>query len=470
MISLFFLSLACTSDAPTTTPSEVDTDTDTDTDTGGDTDTDTDTDTDDPVVIPDVTVTMSSTIGAVAVVSFTAEAEGQGVVQFGEQDRDAIYTVDAALQDDGSWRAVLVGVPSDSTGWLQVGIDEQYDATIHTYTTGPAPDWLSSELSGESSVQGFYALAVMGKARGAVIVTTEGRPVWWWSAPLDAPGILSRVQLSPEHDTVWFNAFNIESFGANNDDGMLVGVALDGSSEETLSLPTAHHDFLIRPDGVVALPMLDDREVDGRMVRGDSIVELAEDGAQRTVWSSWDAFPYLVEPTSPPDWWVMLNHLQWVEESGDYVASLKNMTTLVRVDGESGETEWSISENESYGTLTPDDGFYRQHGFHVPDDESLLLFDNDGAGGHSRVIRMALSPEEERAETVAIYDGDVSSLIMGDVVELSDGGLLVCYSSAARLDAMTADGDILSQLSFPTMVNVGYITHLPAIGPGAAVR
>ena len=75
----------------------------------------------DPLVASEVTVTMSSTIGAVAQVSFTAEGEGSGVVVFGEEGGEASYQVAATAQDDGSWRAVLVGVPADATGWLQVG-------------------------------------------------------------------------------------------------------------------------------------------------------------------------------------------------------------------------------------------------------------------------------------------------------------------------------------------------------------
>ena len=216
--------------------------------------------------------------------------------------------------------------------------------------------------------------------------------------------------------------------------------------------------------------MLDDREVDGRIVRGDAIVEIAPSGEQRTVWSSWDAIPYSGQSANPSDWWTMLNHLQWDEASNDYVASLKNMTTLVRVDGETGATEWIMSKDTSFATLVPDDGFHHQHGLHIVADDALLLFDNDGARGHSRVIRMALDMDAQRAETVAIYDGDVASLIMGDVVEQDSGNLLVCYSSEARLDETTADGEILSQLSFPNMVNVGYIEHLPAIGVNATRR
>ncbi len=455
--------LACKPD-----PVLPDTEPDTTPDTADTADTDT---TDTPTAtFSEVTVTLSETIDTVAVVTFAAEGEGEGSVVFGEQGASASYMVSATRQEDGLWRAVLVGVPASSTGWLQVGLGGQLDATVHTYTTGAAPDWLETTLTGTASVEGFYALAVMGEARAAVIVTADGRPVWWWGAPADASPILSRVQLSPDHGTVWLNAFNIEQYGASNDGGMLIGVALDGSSEEVVSLPTSHHDFLIRPDGVFALPMLDDREVEGRMVRGDSIVEIDAEGAQRVVWSSWDDIPYTGQPATPPDWWTMLNHLQWVPGSDDYVASLKNMTTLIRADGKTGQTEWILSEDDSFATMIPDDGFHHQHGFHVPDDDSLLLFDNDGADGHSRVIRMALQPDEGRAETVAIYDGDVSSLIMGDVVELSDGTLLVCYSTEARLDTMSADGVVTSQLDFPRLVNVGYITHLPAIGLAATAR
>ena len=139
-----------------------------------------------PVVASDVSITMSSTIGTVAQVSFTAEGEGNGVVVFGEEGAAASYRVAATAQDDGSWHAVLVGVPADASGWLQVGLGEQLDETIHTYQTGSAPEWLQTEFTGTGEVEGFYALAVMGEARGAVIVTTEGRPVWWWTAPLEA--------------------------------------------------------------------------------------------------------------------------------------------------------------------------------------------------------------------------------------------------------------------------------------------
>lgn len=421
------------------------------------------------VVVSDVNITMSEAIGTVAQVTFAAAGEGSGVVVFGEEG-GASYRVSAAAQDDGTWRAVLVGVPADASGWLQVGLDDVLDETVHTYQTQSAPTWLQTELTGTVETEGFYALAVMGEAKGIVIVTSDGRPVWWWPAPKQTSSILSRVQLSADHSTVWLNAFTIESYDADDDGGQLIAVALDGSSEEVISLPTTHHDFLVRSDDTIAIAMLDDREVNGRIVRGDAIVEIAPSGEQRTVWSSWDAIPYSGQQSSPSDWWTMLNHLQWDAASNDYVASLKNMTTLVRVDGETGETEWIMSTDTSFATLVPDDSFYHQHGLHISSDDELLLFDNDGARGHSRVIRMALDMDAQRAETLAIYDGDVASLIMGDVVEVDSGNLLICYSSEARLDETTAAGEVISQLSFPNMVNVGYIEHLPAIGADAVRR
>lgn len=401
--------------------------------------------------------------GTVAVVTFSAEGTGDGVVRFGVDGEPSVWEVAASPTDDGGWQALLIGVPAEMTGWYQVGLGGDYDETVYTYETAEAPSWTRATLEGTPGHEGFLALAVTGLYRGALIIDLQGRPVWWWSAASDQASLHIRAALSPDHSALWFNAFTIEPAHADRDEGAIIKAAFDGSGQEVFSYPTSHHDFLIHDDGTLALPVLDDRDVDGTTIRGDAIVEISPDGAERTVWSSWDAVTYRGEGGFPEGWWTMVNHIQYVAEDDDYVVSMKNISTLARVDGETGATEWLMGGGDQ--TIVPDTPFHGQHGFDVLSAEELLLFDNAGDEAASRIQRIALEPDKGRATTTDIYSDGISSFVMGDVMEFDDGGMLVSWSTASTIDEIDQSGQRVSRLTFEEAETVGYLSFYPSIGP-----
>ena len=445
MLITLSLLLGCTRREPYILP--------TTTDTAGDTAADSV-----PASFQDVSHEMSKDIGAVAIVTFSAAGSGAGVVRFGPEG-DAGQVVAASDLGGGRWRAVLVGVPAGAAGWYTVGLGDTFDATRHTYTAGPAPGWVTAEHEGTAQNEGFLVLAFTGETRGAAIFTTDGEPVWWWASDGE---LLIRAALSPARDAVWFNRFTIEPAASDRDQGAIVKVALDGSSEEILSLPKSHHDFVVRDDGALVLPVLEDREIDGTIVRGDTLVEIAPDGSERTIWSAWDALPYGGESGFPEGWWTMLNHIQHAAADDDYVFSLKNISSLARVDGGSGATEWVIGG--THETLVPDVRFSKQHGLHVVDSRHLWVFDNDGGPDFSRVLQFELDPDAGTATVVESYSDELTSFVMGDVLQHDDGNVTIAWSTACTIDEVS-DGVRVSRLTFPEANTVGYITFAEQIGP-----
>jgi hypothetical protein len=414
--------------------------------------------------VSDVVVEMSARVPTVAIVTFAAEGPGEPVVHFGVTGEEKEWAVTAEPTEEGRYRAVLVGVPAGMSGWCQPAIGDTRAAEPSTYQAGEPPGWLSTTHEGTPANEGFFALAVMSTRRGAAIIDTLGRPVWWWE-PEGVRGILSRAVLTADGRELWLNAFSIQPSGNKPDDGMIIKVSLDGLTEEILTYPKAHHDFLVHEDGTLVLPVLDDREVGGRVIRGDAIVEIAPDGTEEVVWTSWDSIPYNGEQGSPEGWWIMLNHLQYVAEDNDYVLSMKNLDGLARVDAATGQTEWIIGS--PHQTMAPDPVFRYQHGFDVISPDEILLFDNKGSQSFSRILRLQLDPVAGAATASWSYEDVLTSVVMGDVMQHEDGNLSISWSSDSIIDEVTPGGRRISRIQLPDAENVGYLTFTTAIGRDA---
>ena len=422
------------------------------------------------MVFSDVSVSLTKTISTVAVVTFSAEGgSGDGWVRFGRDGDTTGLEVAADPQEDGSWRAVLVGVPPETAAWLQVGRGGTLDSTVHTYTTGAAPDWLTTTLTGTPTATGFVLTSALGAggSSSAVILTPAGEPVWWKTLPADIRGILTRVRMDPDQRSVWFNAFSIEPVSANRDTGNLIRVSLDGESLDIFDAhKTTHHDFFIREDGTFVLPRLDDRQYGGKTVRGDALVEIdLETGAETVLWSSWDDLTPSTQG-HPDGWWTMLNHVIWDEATDDYVFSMKNISTVARLDRATGELEWVLGGSNA--TLSADMLPIEQHGLDIGSDGDTYVFDNQGSGSFSRVIRYEVDTAAKTAEAVWSYEGDVTAFVMGDVQELPSGNVWIHWSTARRLEEVSPAGEVVARIDLPDLNGVGYITWADQIGPAPA--
>src|SRR5204863_5780502 len=80
--------------------------------------------------------------------------------------------------------------------------------------------------------------------------------------------------------------------------------------------------------------------------------------------------------------------------------SLREWNQVIRFDAQTGTRLWSLSANPAYsdwGTFQKASGivgradFQGQHGVHAIAEDTLLMFDNRGAGAYSRALEIELT-------------------------------------------------------------------------------
>jgi len=131
--------------------------------------------------------------------------------------------------------------------------------------------------------------------------------------------------------------------------------------------------------------------------------------------------------------------------------SLRDWDQVIRFDAETGDRLWSLSADAAYsdwGTLRKATGivgradFQAQHGVHAIAADTLMMFDNRGAGAQSRVLEIALTRDPNAAtiqKSWAIVDevGDPILCPIEGAAELvpgSDHVIALCTSRHAFVE------------------------------------
>src|SRR5690606_8882906 len=219
------------------------------------------------------------------------------------------------------------------------------------------------------------------------ILDADGDIVWYHTPSQDLD--VYRARLAVDGESLLYNAGSVS--GDPADDSELVRVALDGSSRTSIPLPLLAHDFVEHPDGTLAAIVVEYRDFEGMMLRGDTIVEIdPESGAKSTVWTSWDCFDPAVQEQRGDNLehgWTFDNALDYDPEQDVYYLGMRNFSSIAKIDAESGSCEWVIG---LYGRTIPfspeSERFLHQHQFEVRGDR-LLVLDNDGSTENvSRVL------------------------------------------------------------------------------------
>lgn len=449
--------LACTGAAPVdTAPAPAD-DSSASSDSGGDTDSGPDT----APPIANITATLSDEIAAVFTVTWESDLT-DGIVRFGVGEQ-TIGTATGALAD-GTWEAVVVGIPAETTGWYTVEHGETASEALPITTGGlsgfPEPVEISGDLEGYT----LTAFLALGDAKMLpVILNGQGELVWWHTYDGDREWFSSRTRLSADRRSIYYNAYHITLSEPMSFAG-IVKVSLDGETVETIPLPENHHDFLIHEDETIAYIKFDRREVDGMTVAGDAIVERAPDGTETTIWSTWDSLTWDGKGAERKDgmFWTLSNNLEYDADRDAYLIGSRDRDTILHIDRSTGTTTWILGGDEA--TLTQTDAFLGQHGFHL-DGDDLLVFDNRGAPGRSRVIRYTL--DSEAATTTWIHENEPLMLTeyFGDVLPLDDDRMLVAWGRAGRLSVLDSEHNTSSVRAWTTGTEFGFVTQELTLAP-----
>ncbi len=380
---------------------------------------------------------------------------------------ERVVAADAA--DDGTFRATVVGLKA-GRDYLLRGVVETGAGAVSSETveiaTEPPPAALPSfdlTVAGEGPAP-VVVTSLLGAEPAAVAVDGDGDYVWWYlPGTLDpgGQGLVTRAVPSADGRSMWVAAWTpLDGFGPSTDDRSLLRVALDGSEAEVVGVAGLHHDVCELPDGTVAALVFDEREVDGVTLNGDALVEIAPDGSQRALWSTWDDFdPTPEDAQTPGAHWSHANAVDWDEARGVYRVSLRNLDALVEIDRE-GHLVWQFGGQDGDVQLLSGRPATHQHQ-HQGTDGGLLVFDNGEDGvADSRAVEYAVDRDAGTAEQVweLVPDPGLMVYALGDVARLAGGSTVVTWATAGRIQQVDPAGDTLWQLDLSLGAGLGYTT------------
>ncbi len=410
---------------------------------------------------------LSEHIATVGLVTFETDlgtVDG-GYVEFGT---DTTYGQQAPID----WTApdhetVLVGMRPGTEYHYRVVAragDKLCRSEDRVLTTGPAPTDLPMpqlRASGEGEVMPGYlvtsAQATGGNGGGYYMVIYDhlGNPVWWHRSSIG--GLVTRAKLSWDGRYVYGRDGNP---GARSG-GQVVRVAIDGSSEESLTVDTGHHDLAVTPDNGVLFLVGGGGDDCSRIEKWSATDEVSD------LYDLRDAFGDSFKTGSDP---CHCNSIHYNPEDESISVSCLTQNAYVKLSKDA-DLLWVLGGNNGQSHFTGDVAWDRQHGHHVLGPNRILFLNNNGGGDStsksSLAVELELDLDGMTSARVWEYDGGEVTQTLGDVQRLDNGNTLVTYCNAGILHEVNAEKQIVQSWQFAN--GVGYADHRPSLY-GAPVR
>jgi len=305
-----------------------------------------------------------------------------------------------------------------------------------------------------------------------VIVDGDGDVVWWADPGFEGPMNLNRLLLAPDGRSLLYHAYESGAVGGSSSDNRWARRhALDGTLLETIPLPMSHHDLTELPDGTLAVLMYDPVVVDGEEIDCDRLVEVAPDGTETDIWSTWGTVEY--DPDLVPGQgvrWGHCNALQYDAGEDAYYVGCRHFSTIFKIDRQTGATLWRIGRTESDFAIASgdeEDWFLNQHQFRVLDGR-LVVFDNGEEGdAETLVAEYSFDTGTWEAELVWSYQPDppFGVYALGDAHRFESGNTLIAWSTAGRLEEVATDGSQVRVYDFAIGTGLGYLSWVESLYP-----
>jgi hypothetical protein len=410
----------------------------------------------------DVTATLSDQIATVVIVRWTTTVPATGYVEFGGTPQLGMRTaVETAPSLDHA--AVLVGLKADANAYFRAVSADNGAAVassgVTSIRTGDLPVGLPGLTQTGSGYDGFIVVPILGATTAVVIIDSKGDIVWYHTDErmLD----FYRARLSVDGKSLIYNAAKIS--GEPSTASELVRVSLDGSQSTSIPIPFLAHDFVEHADGTLAAIAFEDHtDAGGNRVRGNRLVEVAPDGTQKTVWTSWNCFDPVATPgDDPSQGWTFANALDYDAAADAYYVGMRNFSSIAKVNRTTGACEWVLGTYGSTFTFAAGSPrFLHEHQFEVVGNH-ILVMDNDGAPGDvSRVLEYELDFTAKTATPVWTYTADPSvyTFVLGEPVRLADGGTFVNWSTAGQMERLDPTGKSVWKLNTDAGFAFGFQT------------
>jgi hypothetical protein len=334
----------------------------------------------------------------------------------------------------------------------------------HVLTTGAAPSDLpipSLKTSTESDVTPGYlvtsAQATGGNGGGyyIMIYNHRGQPVWWYRSVIG--GLVTRAKLSWDGKFIYGRDGNPSARSG----GQVVRIAIDGSTEESLTADTGHHDLAVTPDNGVLFLVGGGGDGCSRIEKWSATDEVSDFYDLRDAFG--DAFKSGNDPCH-------CNSIHYNPADASITVSCLMQNAYVKLS-EEAELQWVLGGNNDQSHFTGDVAWERQHGHHMLASNRILFLNNNGGGDStsqsSLAVELELDVENKTAQRVWEYDGGEVTQTLGDVQRLANGNTLVTYCNAGIMHEVDADKQLVQSWQFSN--GVGYADHRETLY-GAPVR
>jgi hypothetical protein len=429
----------------------------------------------------DVSAAVSVDVSTVVSVSWRTETPSTGYVEYGPT-KDLEFNTPLSPEETVEHSQLLLGLKSDMPYFYRVVTWDGADAgrsetkSIRTGYLPPGVPLMSVEGTGHDE---FTAVGTVGSFQSTLILDPDGDIVWY---SLDESELDHyRVRLSRDGTGVFYS--NADVSGEPSSASELVFVSFDGSERRAIPIPFLAHDFVEHADGSIAALVLEDRETNGTVVRGNTIVEIDLEGNQTEVWSSWDCFDFETHPgDNSAVGWTFTNALDYEPNEDVYYVGIHNFSSITRVNRTSRECEWVLGSTAAtidFAQGSP--SFHHQHQFHVlPDPEGrenvfrIVVMDNEGplAMDTSRVVEYEVDLETNIAtETWSfISTPSVYTFVLGEPVRYPNGDTFITWSTAGQLERVTANSETTWKLNASVGTVFGFPSLAKSLYPSTAAR
>lgn len=404
---------------------------------------------------------ISPSIGTVGIVTWSATSTIESAtIEFGPAGTGFTMSAPVDLAEPG-YKTLLLGMKGEAEYSFQVkAMSGGQECTSETYTleTGPVanniPTIMRSTANEGRTATGFIVTSAGlggfggpggGSGQPAFIFDMDGDPVWW----AEAPASCSRAMLDWEGKNVWMMELNVDGGG-----GEVRRVSMDGTDAENnvQGLSNAHHDLTVLPGGVVATVLW----TSGAESASD-LVERSPDGMIKTV-VRLDSAIYQAGQIG-----FHANSILYHPSDESYTISDRYPNLYVKVS-RAGQLVWQFGGSNPVGEFISGGSWQVNHGHHLLDDGTLLIFNNGQGGGSSPVIGYQLNADSSKTATeVFRYAPNTNSPVLGDVQRLPNGNTLVTYSTAGIIHEVQGTNNLVQVFQTGTL---GYATWRPSLyGP-----
>jgi hypothetical protein len=424
----------------------------------------------------DIEVELSSDVATVATVSWRTQEESMGSVAFWSTEGEEVVTpmeTSATLEHE----VVLVGSRQSTEVHFEIRAQTagaSYVSQAQSFTTGMLPaEAPAVELSvhdPEASAGGFTLVPITAgspQVTWLCILDEEGQLVWAYPSMA-----VPRIRLAPDGSGLYFMQPYVEKDKSEQGYELML-VSWTGALRWSARVPDAQRDFVLLPDGSVAVLNTLVREYEGRPdpVLGDAITVVSSDGELQEIWNVFEEMGPGDCGSAIPEHgfdgyedWSHGNYLSWSERDQAVMLVARTLNALVAVNPLTGEQVWTMAMD--CGDYTGAGGFWPINNPHSVEtiDGGLLVFNQgEEPDGCSGAVELAVDADAGEIRSTWSYDNEacVHIFFMGNAQQLPNGNNVITLNTETT--EVARDGTPVHRFSLGMDEMFGYTERVSSL-------